>query len=222
MRTALLNLFRQSPFAGLLKHAELVGEAAPLFRLAFIAYLDSNKEEFEVCHNKVIIIENQADGVKRNIRGHLPRGILLPMDKFQLLWYLREQDKVIDSTQDSLHWLSYRETDIPDEMVDDLLLMVEKVNDVHKSIYPLVRAADNYFKTFSEQHRKMVKDAIRQIREYESQSDLVERKLLGDLLTYPFPNPTAAFHLVRLVECMGAISNHAENAGDMMRAMIAR
>jgi hypothetical protein len=30
------------------------------------------------------------------------------------------------------------------------------------------------------------------------------------------------FHLVRLSEIIGSIADHAENAGDMMRAMIAR
>jgi hypothetical protein len=219
---AFLNLFRQSPFPGLTKHAALIREVAPIFRQAFLAYLDDNPEEFETYHNKVTICEDQGDGIKRNIRGHLPRGILMPMDKFQLLWYLREQDKVLDGTQDALHWLSYRNTLVPDELVDDLLFMVEKVVDVLKSIHPLVEIADHYFQSYSDHHREMVKTAIRQIREYELQSDMLERKLLSDVLSYPFDNPTAAFHLAQLIKFMGDISNHAENAGDMMRAMIAR
>lgn len=222
MRTVLLKLFRQSPFEGLLKHAEYIRESGPIFQLAILAYLDEIDEEFEKHHNQVTIIENQGDLVKRNIRGHLPRGILMPMDKFQLLWYLREQDKILDSVQDALHWLSYRKTHVPDEMVDDLLLMVEKVNEVLKAIYPLVNSAALYFSNFSEEQRDKVKDAIQEIREYEFQSDQVERKLLSDLLSYPFENSTSAFHLARLIEYLGDVSNHAENAGDMMRAMIAR
>jgi uncharacterized protein Yka (UPF0111/DUF47 family) len=35
-------------------------------------------------------------------------------------------------------------------------------------------------------------------------------------------DPATTFHLIRLIEYIGEISNHAENAGDMMRAMIAR
>ena len=222
MRTALLKLFRQSPFDGLLKHADYIRECGPIFRLALIAYLDESPEEFEKHHNQVTILENQGDLIKRNIRGHLPRGILMPMDKFQLLWYLREQDKILDSVQDALHWLSYRQTEIPDEMVDDLLLMVEKVNEVLKTVHPLVSAAESYFSNFSEQQRDLVKKEIRLIREYEFESDQVERELLSNILAYPFENPTSAFHLARLVEYMGNVANHAENAGDMMRAMIAR
>jgi len=222
MRSGFLSLFRRSPFDGLLKHAEVIREVAPVFQLAILAYLDGNFDDFENYHNKVTIAESQGDSVKRNIRGHLPHGILLPMDKFQLLWYLREQDKVLDATQDSLHWLSYRKTDVPDEFVDDLLLMVEKVNDVLKSMYPMVATAEAYFKSFSELDRESVKAAIHQIRDYEFQSDQVERKLLSDALSHGSLDPTSVFHLVRLVEVLGEVSNHAENAGDMMRAMISR
>ena len=222
MRTALLKLFREAPFDGLLKHADYIRQAGPIFHLAVLAYLDESDEEFEKHHNQVTIIENQGDLVKRNIRGHLPRGILMPVDKFQLLWYLREQDKILDSVQDALHWLSYRKKRIPDEMVDDFLLMVEKVQEVLKSMYPLVSAAAAYFSNFSEEQRNKVKEAIREIREHEFRSDQVERELLSDLLSYPFENSTSAFHLTRLVEYLGNVSNHAENAGDMMRAMIAR
>jgi len=222
MRTALLRLFRQSPFEGLLRHADYIRQSGPIFQLALIAYLDENPEEFEKHHNQVTILEHQGDLVKRNIRGHLPRGILMPMDKFQLIWYLREQDKILDSVQDALHWLSYRKTDIPDEMVDDLLLLVEKVNEVLKAVYPLVSSAESYFSNFSEQQREKLKQEIRLIREFEFESDQVERELLSKILAYPFENSTSAFHLARLVEYMGNVANHAENAGDMMRAMIAR
>jgi len=33
------------------------------------------------------------------------------------------------------------------------------------------------------------------------------------------PNPIAVFHLVRLAKIIGSITNHAENAGDMRRAL---
>ncbi len=222
MRTAFLNLFRQSPFDGLKKHAQLIRDVAPVFRDALNAYLVGSMIEFETCHNKVTIIEDQGDRIKRNIRGHLPRGILLPMDKFKLLWYLREQDKVLDAAQDSLHWLSYRRTEIPEVLGGDLLFMVEKISEVQESILPLVESAEVYFQSFSEKERTNVKVKIRTIRELEFQSDQVERSLLSDILSYPFENATSAYHLAELVRLMGGVSNHAENAGDMMRAMIAR
>jgi uncharacterized protein Yka (UPF0111/DUF47 family) len=31
-----------------------------------------------------------------------------------------------------------------------------------------------------------------------------------------------AFHMIRLAEVIGSVADHAENAGDMVRAMMAR
>jgi len=35
-------------------------------------------------------------------------------------------------------------------------------------------------------------------------------------------DPVTVFHMIKLTEIIGSIADHAENAGDMMRAMIAR
>ncbi len=222
MRSAFLKLFRQSPFPGLLKHADIIREVAPIYRSAFLCCIEGDLKEFENLHNKVIILENQGDVIKRNIRGHLPRGVLLPMDKFQLFTYLREQDKVLDSVQNVLHWLSYRKSCVPEPLVDDLTLLIDRSIYSLKAVYPMVSAAEAYFSNFSEENRDTVKSTVRQIREYEFQSDQVERKLIADLFEFPFDNALTAFHLIRLVELIGEISNHTENAADMMRAMIAR
>jgi hypothetical protein len=34
-------------------------------------------------------------------------------------------------------------------------------------------------------------------------------------------DPVTLFHMVRLAEIIGSIADHAENAGDMMRAILA-
>jgi uncharacterized protein Yka (UPF0111/DUF47 family) len=35
-------------------------------------------------------------------------------------------------------------------------------------------------------------------------------------------DPVTVFHMIRLAEVIGSVADHAENAGDMMRAMLAR
>jgi predicted phosphate transport protein (TIGR00153 family) len=222
MRAPLLSLFREDPFVKLLKHARTLQESTAMFRNAVICYLDGACEEFGLLHVEVTKAEHEADRIKRNIRGHLPRGIMMPVDKFQFLLYLREQDKVVDALQDTLHWLSYRDTKVPDQLVDDLLLLVDKAVEVANQLPIMVERASRYFRTFSDKDRKEVKELIYGLRQKESQSDQVERKLKSDIFSLTDPDPLTVFHLIRFVEHLGEISNHAENAGDIMRAMIAR
>ncbi len=222
MRFGLFNLFRESPFIRLQQHAETVQKGAEVFREAINCYLSASCDEFEQLHLQITDLESQADKIKQNIRAHLPKGILLPVDKFQFHLYLREQDKVIDAMQDALHWLSYRQTKFPDPIVDDLLLLADKAVEVINQIPHMVREAIDYFNTFSDRTRNLVKNEIHTLRQREFESDQIERKLMSDTFTLTADDPASTFHIVRLIEYIGEISNHAENAGDMMRAMIAR
>lgn len=222
MRFALFTLFRESPFVRLQQHAEKVHAGAAPFRSAIKCYLKSDCVEFEELHVQVTTLESEADRIKQNIRAHLPMGILFPVDKFQFLWYLREEDKVMDAMEDTLHWLSYKATPVPKPIVEDLLLMVDKAVEVIDQLPLMVTGAIQYFKSFSNKDRVRVKEIIRDLRHREFESDQIERKLKSDVFTLTSADPATAFHLIRTIEYIGEISNHAENAGDMMRAMIAR
>ncbi len=222
MRFGLFSLFRESPFTRLQDHAAKVQAGGQLFRTAIQCYLESDCIEFEELHMKVSTLESEADKIKQNIRAHMPKGILLPVDKFQFLWYLREADKVMDAMQDALHWLSYRTTRVPEPLVDDLLLMVDKAVEVIDQLPAMVSGAIRYFRNFSGRERDNVKQVIHELRQKEFESDQIERKLKSDVFTLTVDDPATTFHLIRLIEYIGEISNHAENAGDMMRAMIAR
>jgi predicted phosphate transport protein (TIGR00153 family) len=221
MRATILSLFRPPLFENLLRHAEKVRETAQMFKNAFFCYVDGDCTQFEELHEKVNKLEHEADEIKRNIRGHLPRGIFMPVDKFPFLWYLREEDKVCDAVQDALHWLSFRSTLIPDEIMGDFLKLVDQAVKVIEELVPLVDEARGYFRSYSEQRRLKVKERINIIRRMEHESDQIERKLMSQVFIYVM-DPIASFHLIRLIQIIGEISNHAENAGDMMRAMIAR
>jgi uncharacterized protein len=66
-----------------------------------------------------------------------------------------------------------------------------------------------------------VKDMIRSLRQHEHEADRLE-DLVKQKVFNSVSDSVTVFHLVRLAEIIGSISDHAENAGDMMRAMIAK
>ena len=66
-----------------------------------------------------------------------------------------------------------------------------------------------------------VKEIIVNIRQQEHDADVAEKALLQKLFNMDL-DPVTVFHMVRLTETIGSIADHAENAGDMMRAMLSR
>jgi len=220
MRTTFMSLFYKSPFENLKRHADKVSECARVFYKAMKCHLDRQCELFDDLTDQVAVLESEADAIKRNIRGHLPKGILMPVDKFQFFMYLREQDKVVDAVEESLYWLSYRPEGLEDDTGEDLLFLVGKVLPPIEALSPLVDKAADFFKSRNENLRQEIKSLIRDIRQAEHEADFLERELIQKIFT-TVKDPLTVFHLIRLVETIGSIADHAQNASDMMRAMIA-
>ncbi|MFC1856509.1 TIGR00153 family protein [Thermodesulfobacteriota bacterium] len=222
MRIPFLSLFITSPFDGLQEHAEKVKECAWAFQQATECYFTKQCEAFDEFRKQVSQLESEADTIKRRIRGHIPKGTMLPVDKFQLFRYLKEQDHVLDSVEDVLDWLSYREEPgIPEQLEKDFFLLVDAVIEPIEELSRMVVEARKYFRTFSEKQRVVVKNIIHTLHQMEHDADTVEDAIKQKVFHSQL-DPVIVFYMVRLAETIGAIADHAENAGDMMRAMVAK
>ena len=159
MRIPFFSLFVTSPFEGLQEHAEKVRECAWAFQQAMECFGSDKCEEFDAFRQEVTTIESEADAIKRRIRGHIPKGTRMPVTKFELLMYIREQDKVLDSVQDALDWISYRtRPSIPEELKQDLLQLVDSVIEPIEELSRMVSEAKKYFDSYSEKQRRIVKE----------------------------------------------------------------
>jgi predicted phosphate transport protein (TIGR00153 family) len=222
MRIPILSMFMTSPFDGLQEHAEKVKECAWAFQQAMECYGSDQCKTFEMFRENVVKLESEADAVKRRIRGHIPLGTLMPVDKFQLFRYLKEQDKVLDSVEDALDWISYRpEPGIPKQLSKDFFLLVDAIIDPIEELSKMVAEARLYFKNYSEKQRVIVKEIIHTIRSQEHDADKIEDMIKQKIFAVE-TDPVTIFHMIRLAEIIGSIADHAENAGDMMRAMLSK
>ena len=83
MRIPFLSMFMTSPFDGLEEHAGKVKSCAMTFKKAIECHLSDDHEQYDGLIKEVIQLEREADAIKRRIRGHLPKGTLMPIDKFE-------------------------------------------------------------------------------------------------------------------------------------------
>ena len=222
MRLPFLSMFMTSPFEGLQEHAEVVKDCAWSFQEAVECHMSYKCSRFDSLRGDIIEMEREADTIKRRIRGHLPKGTLMPVDKFQLFRYLREQDSVMDSVEDALNWLALRPDEkIPMELQRDIFHLVDTVVDPIDELSSMVTEARKYFNNYKEKQRIIVKDIILTLRLQEREADRVEHTIKAKVFNMDL-DPTTIYHVVRLAEIIGSIADHAENAGDMMRAMVAK
>jgi hypothetical protein len=215
-------MFVTSPFEGLQEHAEKVIECALAFQQAFECHVSDQCKRFEELREEIGVLESNADAVKRRIRGHIPIRTLMQVDKFQLFRFLGEQDKVLDSMEETLNWLSFRsEPGIPKDLEKDFLKLIDAVIAPVGALSPMLAQAIHYFRNYSDKERESVKEIIHKLRQQEHEADQVE-DLIKQKTFNQQTDPITIFHMIRLAEIIGSIADHAQNAGDMMRAMLAK
>ncbi len=222
MHIPFLSALMRSPLEGIQEHAEKVKECVWAFQQAIECHVTEKCLSFEEHRQEVIKLENEADIIKRRIRSRIPRQLLMPFNKSQIFMYLGEQDNVLNAVEDALDWLSHRgSVKIPGPLVKEIYLLVDAVIEPIEELCNMVAEARKYFRNLSEKQRLAVITCIRELREKEHAADRAEKLLKQKIFGIEL-DPVTVFHLIRFAEIVGSIADHAENAGDIMRAMLAR
>jgi predicted phosphate transport protein (TIGR00153 family) len=222
MRLPFLSFIMAPTFSGIQEHAEKVKECAWIFQQAIECHVNSDCILFDEHRKEVIQLESEADIIKNRVRAYLPRERLMPVNKVLLLKYINEQDRVLDAVVGALAWISYRSREsIPADLHKDFFLLVDAVMDPFEEITRMVSEVRKYFQRFSENRRNKVKEIIRAIRHQEHEADKIEEMIIQKAFA-SVTDPISLFHIIRLAESIGAIADHAENAGNTMRAMLAK
>ncbi len=212
---------KREPLECLENHAKYVADCFEEAKIALAAYFDKDIKRFEVNAKNVTDLEHAADLISRNVRAHLPKGIIMPIDKFELFLYLQEEDNIADTAEDIVEWLSYRMPDVGDEIKEAILDLCAKCLVICKDLKPIIHAARTYFQTGDEDVRMHIKDKILALRTQEHEADIMEHRLKGFIFK-EITQPIDTIYLLKLVELIGRAADHAENAADILRSMIAK
>ena len=208
------------PFDGFQEHATKVKECAWAFQQAIECYFSDKCDRFEEYLGEIDRLESEADVIKSTVRSAISKRGKLPVEKFQLFLYIQEQDKVLDCVEDCLNWIYYRPYSfVSEELRTDIFDLVDAVITPIEELSVMVSEARKLFSNFSEKQRDVVKGLVRSLHMCEHEADKMEDSLKLNIFTKE-SDPIVVLHMLGLVERIGNIANHAENTGDVMRAMI--
>ncbi len=219
------NTYRKkSPFAGLFEHMSKVRECISLLRDGVLRYIEGDYEDFHEVAEKVSELEHEADLIKGNIRAHLPRSILMPVDKRYFLWVLREEDAILDHAENLAQLLDLRHTPIPDELKEDFKEHMDKVAETVEEMERAVENVRDLIETsFSGKEREESKKYIHNVHKKEWEADQIRYRITEKIYKLEDKlSPMDEYHLLKIVDWIDDIADHAENVADWLRAMIAK
>jgi predicted phosphate transport protein (TIGR00153 family) len=222
-RTPVTSIFRRSPFEGLLEHASKVHECIKYLSPAVEHYCNAEYDKMNVMVEKISELEHEADLIKGNIRAHLPTFVFLPIKRGDFLMLLREEDSILDYAEDVANLMAMRHTKVPKEIKNELLEHTKKVVETVEAFEKAVTNLKDLLKTsFGKREREETKKLIHHLHRKEWEADQVEAKLSKQIFNMEDLDPISVVHLLKIVDRMDQIANHAENAGDWLRAMLAK
>ncbi|OYV03131.1 TIGR00153 family protein [candidate division bacterium WOR-3 4484_18] len=223
MRAPFFHLMRRSPLDDLIRHSEITQEGIELLAGVLELYFAGKHDEIDPIAELLYQKEHEADLIKGNIRNHLHKYILLPVDRWDLLNCLKEQDAIIDVAQDICVWLNLSHYPIPMELIDKFMELFRMVKTtVDEEVQTLKLAVEYIRHPFTKRRlRKKAKLMLKEIHHYEHEADIIARRI-GRMIFEQQRDPVGIIVLLRLSEFIGHIADHAANAGDRIRMMIGR
>lgn len=218
------DLFGQSPFGPLVEHAKKVHECVEMVRPLMEALVNENWDEVERLQRKISKSEYEADLIKHAIREQLPRRYFMPVDRMDLEQFLSSQDKVADRVQDFAVILTLRKTKLHPDVMDKFFDLIDQVFQVTGTLLTAGVELQNLAEvSFGGTEAKRVLERINHLGEEEWKADKLARSLSRDIFSLEGKLDTLTILFYeKMIITLGSIANEAENAGDMLRAMIVK
>ena len=218
------GIFAKSPFKPLYSHAEKACEAAYKLEEIVQAYCDGDVARVQKLSEEISALEHEADKIKQTTRERLPYSVLLPVNRQDLLEFLKPQDGISDFAEDVAKLMTLRSYVLPKEIKSGLLEMAKMTT---KTIDAYLRVTERIEKLGTTYFRKKeileALELIPLVEELENEIDIIEISLTRQIfLAENEVGVVGVFHLAKIVDVLGNVSDNAARAVDRLRTMISR
>ena len=221
---SIVALFGKSPFGPLTQHAQRVRETVILIPPLFDAFLAGNHEQTRQIYEQISKLEHKADIIKADIRDHLPKSLMMPVDRGDVLLFLKEQDKLADRAEDLGVLLTMRPTPAPAVLHDSVRALVSSVLEAAEGWFSLaVDLPELEDASFAAHEVARVMEQIRTISNLEWEAD--KRQAEAGTALFQHERELDAVSVVlwmRIHRVLGSVADHAENTADLLRVMLAK
>jgi predicted phosphate transport protein (TIGR00153 family) len=167
-------------------------------------------------------LEHDADEIKNEIRGHLPRRFFMAVSRRDMLEILDHQDSIADSAQDIAELAEMRSMTIPETMREPMLELVRRVIATCEHSERVIDRLDELLATgFSEREAARVEEMINAVNREESETDIAAERCLRTLFAIEDELGVSTLFWYRIIQWIAQTADHAERVGNRLRLLIA-
>ncbi len=223
-RGSFLDLLAQSPVKPMLEHALIAGNCADELGV-FVAALSENDWSSAVkSRERIVELEHQADDLKREIRGHLPKSLFLPVPRADLLDLVRLVDQLPNTAKDISGLMTGRKMRIPDGIRVSFTDFVTKAVGTARQASASVERLDDVFgAAFRGEVAKTLGVLVRELDTLEHETDEAEIIVRAELLAVENDlTPIEVVFLYEVVKEIGELADRAQQVGHRLLMLVAK
>ncbi len=220
---SILDLFAKSPFKPMQEHMHVVVRCMQQMRPFFDALIRQDRDELVRIEREIDQLEGEADTIKNDLRAHLPKRLMLPVDRRDLLEILDLQDTIADRTQDIAELMLARPMEVPESMREPLMRLIDTTEKTCLQSQTIIDTLDELVEIgFRGREAERVSSLIDALGNLEGESDRVEAELMREVFRLESTlSPVDVIYWDRTIGWLGGLADHAEKAGNRIRLLIA-
>ena len=174
--------------------------------------------------NKIIILEKEADVIKRDLRLHLPTGLFLPVARSDLLELLAAQDRIANKAEHIAELIVGRKMVIPKGLVSLFMSFLNRCLDAAKQACKAINELDELLESgFRGSEVTIVEEMIVTLDKIEHDSDNFLAEIRRKI--FEIEQEWSAIDVVflyKLVQWVGDLADLAQIVGARLQILIAR
>jgi len=216
------SLLGRSPIKPMQQHmkaaVECAREAVPFVE----AMVAGDRAAMSAVRERIVQLEHQADSIKNEIRGHLPKRLLMAIERRDMLEILDAQDSIADVAQDVAELADIRGMTAPPELADVLLQLVQRVVATCDQAENVINMLDELVETgFGDREVARVEEMIGELGRLESETDVLAEQCQRKLFAIEDRLGVGVVFWYQLINWIADMADYAERVGNRLRLLIA-
>jgi hypothetical protein len=216
------DLFRSSPVRPMQEHMHASVSCAHKLPELLEAMVAGDAAAVARVRRQMDELEHEADRIKNEIRSHLPRRLLMAVERRDMLEILDFQDSIADTAQDIAGLADQRGMRVPQALREPLDELARRSLQACDQARSLIDELDELVETgFKGREVGRVEGMLESLARIESETDELAEKATRKLFALEGEIGVGVVFWYQLIGWIADLADHAEKVGNRLRLLIA-
>ena len=216
------NIFGDSPVGPMQDHMDTCYSCAKELTTFFEHVVSGNWDQVESSRNRIVELEHAADEFKRQVRTQLPKSLVMPVPREDLMELMMVQDQIANKARDVSGLVLGRRMELPEPIQKEFLSFVSRNIDAAKKARSTIQELDELYEAgFRGTEAELVESLVGDMDSIEDDTDTMQVEIRAKLFVIEGDlQPVNVMFLYRVIELVGDIADMAERVGRRIQVLL--